>query len=772
MAPFGILSTFSMSPTSDPLGQLLDSLSDPALVVARDDRVELANSFALDLLGYEAHELRGLAVGSLFAEGAPESLLHPCRTAPAQPTPSLGWSLRRRDGKRIPAEIVCIPLLVEDGSGVLVLVRGVTERKRVEDDVRKSEERLRQAVRVAQIGIFDHDHRPDTHYWSPRQREIYGWGESEVVTLPGFLAVVHPDDRDAIASAVRRAHDSAGEGKFDVEHRIIRRDGEVRWVQTRSVTFFAEESDRPGPVRTVGAVVDVTERKMAEEALEGRDRLAAILDATPDLVAIAEPHGNLLYLNLSARRFLGIGSGDDISKRALSDGHPDPARRLLTEIAIPTAVHDGVWKGETSYQRANGQELPVSLLVLAHGRADGRVAFLSTIARDLSKEKNLEAQFLQAQKMEAIGRMAGGVAHDFNNILSVILSYASLAAAGLPEGHPSRDDLEEVRSSAERAAALTRQMLAFSRKQVLQPRVIDTNAVLDGMAPMMRRLIGEDIELVVALAPVACHIRADPRHLEQAILNLVANARDAMPKGGKLVLETRASVLDEDFARSHVDVRPGPHAIISVADTGVGMDVATRTRIFEPFFTTKGPGQGTGLGLSTVFGIVKQSGGSIWVHSEAARGTTFTMCFPRTDEPVRVEAPGPGPLVSATEATVLVVEDEPQVRKLVVSVLHRAGYRVLEAGGPMEALELARGRAGKLDLLLTDVVMPQMNGKQLAEALATMHPETRVLYMSGYTRDTIAHQGVLDKGVNFLPKPITPDALLKAVPRVLNMPRG
>lgn len=753
-------------------GEFLNALPDAALVIDASARIALSNARAAELLGLPLEELAGMPVGSLFHDGA--RFASHLRGKLAEHAAHSGegtreWTALRSDGGPLPVDVEHRSVVLDGKWLLLVVVRDMTDRKRVEDELRKSEERLRQAVRLSQIGIFDHDHRTDTHYWSSRQREMYGWPENEPVTVPTFLARLHPDDREAIAVCIRRAHDPAGDGSFDVEHRIIRSDGEIRWIATRSATLFGDEGGARRPLRTVGASADFTERKQTEEV---RERLAAILDATPDLVGIADPSGKLLYFNRSARQFMGIDPGDDLSKRRVADRVPDAMRKLVLETAIPAAIRDGVWTGETAVLDKEGREVPFSQVVLAHKGRDGQVAFLSTVARDLSREKTLEAQFLQAQKMEAIGRMAGGVAHDFNNLLSVILGFAGLAFDNLPADHPSRADIEEVKRAGERAAELTRQMLAFGRKQVLRPRVVDVNEVLSGMAPMMQRLIGEHIELVAKLATDLGRIKADPNHLEQVMLNLVVNARDAMPEGGTLTLETRNVLLDESYARARLETRPGPYVMVAVSDTGVGMDSATEARIFEPFFTTKEPGEGTGLGLSMVFGIVKQSGGDISVESELGRGTTFKLCFPRTDEAARVESSAPQqPPVTSDGATVLLVEDESQLRKLVATVLRGSGYNVLVASGPIEALALAHREKAPIDLLLTDVVMPQMSGKKLAVLLTAERPETRVLYTSGYSENEGGQPGPpgssLGKDVHFLPKPITPASLLAMVRRVL-----
>jgi signal transduction histidine kinase/ActR/RegA family two-component response regulator len=382
-----------------------------------------------------------------------------------------------------------------------------------------------------------------------------------------------------------------------------------------------------------------------------------------------------------------------------------------------------------------------------------------------------EEQLRQSQKLEAIGTLAGGVAHDFNNILTVIGSYTTLVLAELGPQSPLHEDLMQVRLAADRAAALTKQLLAFSRKQVMQPRVLELGAVVDGIEKMLRRVIGEDIDLRTVNATPPVRVKADPGQIEQVILNLAINARDAMPKGGTLAIETREVNLDEEDPARHAMTPPGRWVLLSVSDTGTGMEPSTQARIFEPFFTTKGPGKGTGLGLSMVYGIVKQSAGFIWVESELGRGTTFKVYLPPAEEESE-EADwdfAAGGARGGSE-TVLLVEDEPPLRVLARRCLERAGYRVLEAGGAEEALTVSARHSGAIDLLLTDVVMPQVSGKELAERLSAIRPETRVLFMSGYTDDIVAQHGVLDPGTELLQKPFTPEGLTRRVREVLDRP--
>jgi PAS domain S-box-containing protein len=402
----------------------------------------------------------------------------------------------------------------------------------------------------------------------------------------------------------------------------------------------------------------------------------------------------------------------------------------------------------------------------------GRPRHLLGVSVDITEQKlqadSLQEQLRQAQKMEAVGRLAGGVAHDFNNLLSVIMGYTSLAVDTIRTGDPLKEQLSEVLAAAERARQLTRQLLAFSRQQVLDPRVVSLNEVLGRVERMLERLIGEDVEFVAVKAPDLGNVRVDPGQMEQVLMNLVVNARDAMPRGGKLTIETANVELDAPYAGDHEGVAPGPHVLLAVSDTGHGMDRETQSRIFEPFFTTKEVGRGTGLGLSTVFGVVRQSGGHIWVYSEPGKGAVFKLYFPRVLHAGLSATQKPDPALTTGHESILVVEDEAQVRKVVTAILIRGGYRVLEAETPEQALSMARDPAHAIDLLLTDVVMPGMSGPDVVRHVRELRPAVKAICMSGYTDETVVRHGILEIGLAFLQKPITPDTLRRKVRSVLD----
>lgn len=473
-----------------------------------------------------------------------------------------------------------------------------------------------------------------------------------------------------------------------------------------------------------------------------------------------------LAVNDAAVRHYGY-SRDEFRDLTIKDIRPPEDVQALQEhleARPPGRGSAGTWR----HQKKDGTVITVEItshdLVWQHGPAR------MVLAVDVTERRSLERQLQQAQKMEAVGHLAGGVAHDFNNLLGVILGYSELLLTHASLQGPARNQLLEIKKAGERAATLTRQLLAFSRKQIIEPVVLDLNALVADMSKLLHRLIGEDIKLVTVLSPSLGRVKADPGQLEQVVMNLAVNARDAMPNGGKLTIETANMELDEEYAHKHVTVVPGPYVLLAVSDTGVGMDEATKSRIFEPFFTTKEDGKGTGLGLATVYGIVKQSGGSIWVYSEPGRGTSFKIYLPLVSMPVSPPRNAEALHAPGGQETVLVVEDAEAMRKMTCDFLLSRGYTVLEAKDGPEAIGLAASHPGQIHLLVTDLVMPGMNGRELAEQLCATYENLRVLYISGYTGDAVVRLGILDGAAAFLQKPFTLHSLASKVREVLDQP--
>jgi PAS domain S-box-containing protein len=511
------------------------------------------------------------------------------------------------------------------------------------------------------------------------------------------------------------------------------------------------------------------ERKRNETAMrESEERFRALVENSGDAIALLDRDGRITYASQSSRHVLGRDPAAFVGTDALALLHADDVPAVRERIQTLGGNPGAVISLEARFRSPDGDWRFVQGS-LANRLHDPSVRALVLNFRDITPQRDLEVQFRQAQKMEAVGRLAGGVAHDFNNLLTVITSYGELLLEDLATGDPRRADLEQIRKAAKDAAGLTRQLLAFSRQQVLEPTVLNLNAIVTGAEKMLKRLIGEDVDLLAITAADLGAVKADAGQIEQVIMNLVVNARDAMPDGGKVTIETANVELDAAYAAHHSVVPPGAYVLLSVSDAGVGMDEHTKAHVFEPFFTTKERGKGTGLGLATVYGIVKQSGGFVWVYSELGHGTTLKLYFPRVDE--RVETPERARATASIRGTetVLLAEDAAAVRAVAYEVLTRHGYTVLLAPDGRSALSIAADHAGPLHLLVTDVIMPEMSGRQLADRLKEIRPELKVLFVSGYTDDAITRHGVLEPGIAFLQKPFTPESLARKVREVLGL---
>ena len=600
----------------------------------------------------------------------------------------------------------------------------------------------------------------------------FGYRRDELVGQPvtniipeGFAERLIADDLRSAADALAQ---QIGTG---IELVARRKDGTEFPIE-----IMLSPLDSAEGILVTAAIRDISRRKLAEEHLaqmEGRYR--GLLEAAPDAMVVVDQRGEIVLLNLQAEKQFGYRR-DELVGQPVTNIIPEGfAERLIADDlrsaadALAQQIGTGI---ELVARRKDGTEFPIEIMLSPLDSAEG--ILVTAAIRDISRRKLAESQLLQAQKLESIGRLAGGIAHDFNNMLFAIHGYAELLAEDLATTNRARLDpdgallnVEAISQAAERAAALTAQLLAFSHQQVISLKVLDLNAAIDGLEPMVRQLIGENMQLVLKLADDVGQIRADSGQLDQILVNLVVNARDAMPDGGTVTIETGNILVDTPHAIEHFDVRPGPYVLLAVTDTGIGMDQETREHIFEPFFTTKELGKGTGLGLATTYGIVRQAGGHIWLTSEPGVGSSFKLYFPRVDSDGAATTELPSVTASpAVEAgTVLVVEDEPVVRNMTTQLLSRSGYQVVAVANGAEAIARLGGADRPFDVLVTDVIMPHMSGIELAEWVMDRYPHVGVVLLSGYTAETLNLGRVTTRGATFVPKPVTSAQLLVAVHR-------
>jgi PAS domain S-box-containing protein len=604
------------------------------------------------------------------------------------------------------------------------------------------------------------------HVVFPRGTGVAGRAVQELrpVVTPDLLEdpriVLSPDIRTRVEAAPFRAVLAV---PLEVKDAVI---GALA-VAARKGRVFHDDEIRLTQTFANHAALALENARFYDAARHTRDFLQSIAENSADAIVTTDVKGRITYFSPGAEEMFGW-AGSEVLGRPVADFYPggrDEARAVMTRLRHEARVRNH----ETAFWAKDGRWVAVNASMSTLRDHEGGTVGTLGVMKDVTERKQLEDQLRQSQKMEAIGRLAGGVAHDFNNLLMVIVGRADLLLDALAVDHPLRRHVTLIQKTADRGAALVQQLLAFSRKQVLQPRVLDLNTLVENMEKLLRRLIGEHIELITVLKPGGASVKADPTQLEQAVLNLVVNARDAMPNGGRLVIETAAVELDPPYARRHRSARPGRHVMLAVSDTGVGMDAETQSHLFEPFFTTKPPGEGTGLGLATVYGIVKQSGGNIWVYSEPGLGATFKIYLPHADEPAQVVEPSRSrPALPAGSETVLLVEDEEEVRSVAREMLEREGYTVLEARQGAEALELAQRHPGPIHLLVTDVVMPLVGGRELVDRLGELRRETRVLYMSGHSEHLVIAERSDGGGVAFLQKPFRGEALARKVREVLD----
>jgi PAS domain S-box-containing protein len=648
---------------------------------------------------------------------------------------------------------------------LLAVIEKALEKQRLVRTLRESEERYRLVAEHIQDAILLLDLEGRIVLTNRRGEELTGYPAATLRNRP-ISSLLTREGAEEAASRIEAAKAGRDVTPF-FEAEVLRRDGTRVWVEANVANVLKD-----GKVSGRLAVVrDITMRRQAEAALrETSQRLQAVVDAAPVAIIAADRAGRVVLWSRAATRLLGWTEGEVLGK--VLPSIPEE-RRAEFEAARGQNFRGEPTLYETQRRRKDGSLVDVITSTAPLTGPDESTSGTLGILVDITERRQLEDQLRQAVKMEGIGRLAGGIAHDFNNLLTVIGGRTHILMNRLPADHPMRRDLELIQKTGERAAGLTRQLLAFSRKQILQPTVLDLNWVVSDVRSLLERLLGEDIELITKLSPGLSTILADHGQLEQVILNLAVNAKDAMPRGGRLTLETSEVTLDESYSRQHVDIPPGTYVALAVSDTGIGMDQATQARVFEPFFTTKEVGKGTGLGLATAYGIIKQSNGHIAVCSEPGIGTVFRIYLSRTagtaGERAAKTRKEHDPIPLGTE-TVLLAEDDLALRALTRDILEMQGYAVVEATDVEDAQRVSERHEGIVHLLITDVVMPRMSGRALADAIRRQRPAIKVLFMSGYTDDAIVHHGVLDPGTAFLQKPFTPVTLGRKVREVLDQP--
>jgi PAS domain S-box-containing protein len=749
-----------------------------------DWRIRTVNSQFEKMFGYASGEAIGLQiVEDLLFPDDRAPMIERLRRRKGGEAEAYEQRFRRKDGESLWAIVSASPVKDADGNvlGAFAMMADITERRRAEETLRDSEEQFHLAVNATNDGMWDINLCDGTVRFNQSYIATFGTPSENEDAWLWWTDHVHPDDRDRTLSSFN----DAVNGSVNVwrcEYRFRRLDG--TWAYAYDHAHIRRDSRGKADYVT-GALADITDSKLATEALERSEQhVRLLLDSISEGFYGVDTQGHCILVNRACLRMLGYDTEEELLGRHIHETihhtRPDGTPYPKEECRMYEALRSGSTVANVAdevFWRRDGTSFPVecsSFPILRNGQLMGAVAsFFDVTERKRAEQAQarLQAQLQQAQKMESVGRLAGGVAHDFNNMLGVILGHVELALDQVDPTQPLHADLQQVHDAAVRSADLTRQLLAFARKQTILPKVLNLGEVVASMLKMLQRLIGEDIDLRWQPGADLWRVNMDPAQIDQILANLCVNARDAISGVGRITIETGNSTLDGDYCETHAWCVPGEYARLAVSDDGCGMDSETANHIFEPFFTTKGAGEGTGLGLATVYGIVKQNHGFINVYSEPGHGATFTIYLPRY-----VGAAGPtdtkkpeGSLVRGHE-TILLVEDEPSILSLTKRLLERQGYTVMSASTPGEAIRQAEEHFGEIHLLMTDVVMPEMNGRVLASKLRSIHPHVKRLFMSGYTANVIAHQGVLDEGVHFIQKPFSAEDLSAKVREAIDAP--
>jgi two-component system, cell cycle sensor histidine kinase and response regulator CckA len=721
------------------------------------------NAGAERMYGYSAKEAIGKSVGMLVPVDRPNEIRDVLERLKRGEIVDHFETLRvRRDGKIFHIEITASPIKdpMDRIVGASTIARDISVRKAAEEKLIQMESKYRGLLEAAPDAMVIVNQTGEIVLLNLQSEKQFGYPRDELLGQKVTNIIPEGFAERLLTHGTGNAGDpivpQMGTG---VELYGRRKDGSDFPIEIMQSPLEGADG-----ILVTAAIRDISERKKRDDDLA---RLAAVVESSDDAIIGMTSEGIITNWNNSAQRIYGYSAAEIVGSSTRILIPPDRFAEN-TEMMEKIKRGDKVERCDAVRVRKDGKTVHVALVDAPIKNAEGQVFGISTVARDLTESRNLEGMLRQAQKMEAVGQLAGGVAHDFNNLLGVILGYTEFLLDRLSPSDPQRKDIEQIQKAGDRAALLTRQLLAFSRKQLLQPEVLGLNAIVTGTETLLRRLIGENIELVVLLNPVLGRVKADAGQLEQVIMNLAVNARDAMPSGGKLIIETSNVDFDEEYSTRHDSTAPGPHVMLAVSDNGCGMDEQTKAHIFEPFFTTKEFGKGTGLGLSTVYGIVKQSGGFVWVYTEPGIGTTFKLYFPSVGPAHESKLPSDtADRKHKPLETILVVEDDAALLQVTRRSLEEVGYATLSARNAAEAIEIAASYPGPIHLMVTDVILPGINGAQLASQLSPRRPEMKVLFVSGYTDNTIVRHGVLEPGLEFLQKPISPKALARKVREIL-----
>jgi len=663
------------------------------------------------------------------------------------------WHLARANPLKDPCEKIV---------NWLAISVDIHDRKTADAAIAEAEERLRFVVEAADIGGCDYYPVQNEVVWSGKSHELLGLPPEQTPSAQAYVNQIHPEDRPLVEQEMHRLIEQGNNSSYAIDYRVLTPDGVEKWLLSKGKCFSPAPGQPESELRLSGIMMDITERKRVEQELV---TLNTAIQHSPDFIGVTNRKGNILFLNQAGQKMVGLQDDAEARSKTVRDFLLPQEQKILDEEILPVIRAKRVWEGEFRLRHfVTGEPIVVDTRGFGIFDASGRLTNIATVSRDVSEQKKLQEQLHLAQKMEAVGQLAGGIAHDFNNLMTIIRGASEVLEGRIQQSPGSSKVLNEIREAAERASTLTQQLLAFGRRQMIRPRVMDLNQILTHTQDMLRRLLGEDIQIVTELAPDLWNVKMDPVQIDQILLNLASNARDAMPHGGTITIRTSNRDWTEPAAGQSV-LAAGQYVILEFADTGAGMDAATVKHVFEPFFTTKELGKGTGMGLATVYGIVQQSAGHISVTSQPRFGTIFEILLPRTMENALEDTPAAHSVTAESYARILLVEDESSLRDLIAEYVREKGYTVFEAGSASAAMSVANSQA--VDLLITDIVMPGESGEQLASSLLERQPDVAVIFVSGYAEHAALEEALKRPNVVFLQKPFRFGELLDKIRQVL-----